>query len=68
GVVGVFHPLLPMKSLIFLIIAIVIVIAMIVTLCFIIFSKSRTKSDYDKSIEDDEQMNYIKKRLLKKMP
>lgn len=54
--------------IIFLIIAIVIVIAMIVTLCFIIFSKSRTKSDYDKSIEDDEQMNYIKKRLLKKMP
>ena len=35
---------------------------MIVILCFILSSKSRTKSDYDKNIEDDEQMNYLKEK------
>lgn len=45
-----------------LIIMIAIMGIAIVALCCIIFSKSKTKSDYDKHMEDDEQMNYLKKK------
>ena len=33
----------------------------IAALCCVIFSKSKTKSDCDKHIEDDEQMEYLKR-------
>lgn len=48
--------------IVFLLIMIVIMGIVIATLCCIIFSKSKTKSDYDKHIEDDEQMDYLKKQ------
>ena len=46
----------------FLLIMIVIMGITIAALCCVIFSKSKTKSDYDKHIEDDEQMDYLKKQ------
>lgn len=49
--------------IILLIIMIVIMGIVIVALCCIIFSKSKTKSDYDKNIEDNEQMCYLKKGI-----
>lgn len=55
--------MISMKFLtVLLIIVIAIINIMIVILCFILSSKSRTKSDYDKNIEDDEQMNYLKEK------
>ena len=46
----------------FLLIMIIIMGIAIAALCCVIFSKSKTKSDYDKHIEDDEQMDYLKKQ------
>ena len=54
--------MIKLKFLIMFMIVAVAVIIIVASLFCIVFSKSRTKSDYDKNLEDDEQMNYIKKK------
>lgn len=51
------------KILIVILVSIIIVMGIaIVALGCVIISKNKTKSDYDKRIEDDEQMVYLKKK------